>query len=211
MRVHNNIHNMAALEGAELVEEYEEEEKIPVKKDMPAQPKPADKPAEGEAPPEGDAAEKQAEPPKQPEIEYEIKKKNKKTHKNLKVKPQTHALPNEVLQQFTDLENQFNHEDTVILELKAVKNELESFSYEMRQGLDQHGNLKPFIDAGILPGFLEKINHTVDWLYGEGKDAAKSVYEQKLSELQQVGHPVKQRFKFHHDAPHYLELFQQYS
>jgi len=39
LRVSNNIHQIPCLEGVEIVEEWEEEEKIPVKKDTTAPPK----------------------------------------------------------------------------------------------------------------------------------------------------------------------------
>jgi heat shock protein 4 len=44
LRVSNNIHQIPCLESAELQEEWVEEEKIPVKKDVPAPPKPAEAP-----------------------------------------------------------------------------------------------------------------------------------------------------------------------
>ncbi len=48
LRVSNNIHQIPGLESSELQEEWTEEEKIPVKKDVPAPPKPAEVPkAEG--------------------------------------------------------------------------------------------------------------------------------------------------------------------
>lgn len=51
LRVSNNIHQIPQLESADLQEEWTEEEKIPVKKDVPAPPKPAEgaQPAEGTA------------------------------------------------------------------------------------------------------------------------------------------------------------------
>ena len=41
MRLSNNIHNICELEGAQLVQEWKEEQKIPVKKSKPAPPKPS--------------------------------------------------------------------------------------------------------------------------------------------------------------------------
>lgn len=51
----NNIHQIPGLESAELQEEWTEEEKIPVKKDTPAQAKPeaaptGDQPVAGDVP-----------------------------------------------------------------------------------------------------------------------------------------------------------------
>jgi len=67
LRVSNNIHQIPCLESAELQEEWVEEEKIPVKKDVPAPPKPAEAPktdqqpaADGQQPP-ADAEMKQEE------------------------------------------------------------------------------------------------------------------------------------------------------
>lgn len=48
LRVSNNIHQIPCLESSDLQEEWQEEEKIPIKKDIPTPPKPAEvpKPAE---------------------------------------------------------------------------------------------------------------------------------------------------------------------
>ena len=56
----------------------------------------------------------------------------------------------------------------MILELKKVKNELESYSYEMRNNIDSYGPLEKYVDDETRKTFLQKINETVDWLYGEG-------------------------------------------
>jgi len=81
LRVSNNIHQIPQLENVEFIEEWVEEEKIPVKKDVPApaKTKSEEKPAEGDKP-----AEDQKQPEPQPPVEevkqeYEIRKKNKKT------------------------------------------------------------------------------------------------------------------------------------
>jgi len=50
MRLSNNIHNVCGLEGAQLVQEWKEEEKIPVKKAAPPPPpKPKEEPKKDEA------------------------------------------------------------------------------------------------------------------------------------------------------------------
>jgi hypothetical protein len=95
MRVSNNIHNVACLDEVEFIQEWTEEEKIPIKASpvptVPTPPKAEEKPADGEAPKEGEGAGEGApaeekkeeaptvpEPPKQPEQQYEIKKRSKK-------------------------------------------------------------------------------------------------------------------------------------
>jgi len=37
-------------------------------------------------------------------------------------------------------------EDHTILEVKAFRNELESFSYDMRTNLEPYGNLEKYVD-----------------------------------------------------------------
>lgn len=44
LRVSNNIHQIPCLESSDMQEEWVEDEKIPVKKDIPAPPKPAEVP-----------------------------------------------------------------------------------------------------------------------------------------------------------------------
>mgnify|MGYP006109642299 FL=1 len=74
MRVSNNIHNVACLDEVEFIQEWTEEEKIPIKASpVPTPPKAEEaKPAEGaEVPKEGEEKKEEAptvaEPPKQPE------------------------------------------------------------------------------------------------------------------------------------------------
>jgi hypothetical protein len=82
-------------------------------------------------------------------------------------------------------------EDENILEFKAVKNELESFVYEMRNNISEYGSLERYIDPSIKNDYLQKLNLAVDWIYGEGQSAAKDVYKSKLEEFKKVGVPVK--------------------
>ena len=56
----------------------------------------------------------------------------------------------------------------MILEHKARKNELESFVYDMRSNVQEYGNLEKYIDPKIKDKYLADINHTVEWLYGDG-------------------------------------------
>ena len=48
----------------------------------------------------------------------------------------SHAIPPDVKKQFRDLESQLMIEDRKILDLKEAKYNLESFTYEMKNGVD---------------------------------------------------------------------------
>lgn len=55
--------------------------------------------------------------------------------------------------QFRELEDQLMSEDRKILDLKEAKYVLESFCYEMKNGVDEYGNLEHFIDPSIKAAF----------------------------------------------------------
>ena len=144
LRVGNNIHNIFGLESAEMIEEFEEEEKIPVKASPPS-PAPAaakpdtpksDAPAEGAEAADKPAEEQQSAPPapapEAPKQEYEIKKRNKKVSTYLKWSFESHAMPAAMVKTFVELENKHMEEDTKIIDHKHAKNDLEAYCYEMR-------------------------------------------------------------------------------
>ena len=127
MRVSNNIHNVACLDEVEFIQEWTEEEKIPIKASpVPTVPvPPKDEKKEGaseEKPKEGEEAKAEAptvpEPPKQPEQQYEIKKRTKKNFGKLKFTTQSFALAPNTRTMFANLENQFWDGDFDILEMK---------------------------------------------------------------------------------------------
>lgn len=96
MRVSNNIHNVACLDEVEFIQEWTEQEKIPVK----ASPVTVPPPKKEEEKKEGDqpAAEGEAKPeePKpevvQPEQQFEIKERKKKTSSQIKFSTSNFAL-----------------------------------------------------------------------------------------------------------------------
>ncbi len=69
---------------------------------------------------------------------------------------------------FTNLEKQWFNEDKDILDFKAIKNELESFTYDIKNNIDSYGPLEKFVDENTRTNFLKRLNETVEWIYGEG-------------------------------------------
>lgn len=72
------------------------------------------------------------------------------------------------------------HGDLAILELKLSKNNLESYVYDNRNALGEYGNMKDYVDENTKKTFVEQCNAMEQWLYGEGQDASREVYEEKL-------------------------------
>ena len=92
--------------------------------------------------------------------------------------------------------------------MKAIKNELESFSYDMRNSIEQYGPLERYIDDQTRSTFLEEINQTVKWIYEEGQNASKEVYQQKLDHFKKIGLPIKERHRFYSEIEIYQTQFQ---
>jgi hypothetical protein len=166
MRVSNNIHNVASLDEVEFVQEWTEEEKIPVKASpvTPTPPPKADttkkdekKKADGEkgeetAPPLEEA---KTEPVAQPEITYETKIRQKKNFSKIKFSTQSFALSPAVRSQMLDAENALTGGDVDILTWKELRNNLEAYSYEMRSNLDSYGSLEKYLAEPERKAFIE--------------------------------------------------------
>jgi len=90
LKVSNNIHQIPCLTSAELQETWTEEEKIPVKKDVPP---PKQEGAQPDTAQKSDQPEEQKQPEAAPQQEYEIKKKEKTRTSNLQVDSSSHSLP----------------------------------------------------------------------------------------------------------------------
>eukprot|EP00741_Cyanophora_paradoxa_P025458 tig00000382_g24576.t1 len=82
-------------------------------------------------------------------------------------------------------------DDRVVLETAERKNALESYVYDMRTKLGEQ--LAEFSVQAEREGLLARLQETEDWIYGEGDEATKGVYTQKLDELKKSGDPIELR------------------
>lgn len=139
-----------------------------------------------------------------------MRKKNKKSTHSLHTDSSSHAIPPAVKQQFITAEAGWFNEDESILEFKAVKNELESFVYDMRNNIQEYGNLEKYIDPSVKGEYLNQLNQAVDWIYGDGQSASKDTYKEKLAQFKKVGLPVKARAAFYEDFPIVVDQLQTY-
>ena len=226
MRLSNNIHNICELEGAQLVQEWKEEQKIPVKKSAPPpvpkkeeEAKKEEKPAEGGAdqpaadkPADEKMEDKPAEPEKkpeekQPEQEYEIKIRERKSYWDIKYSTSSFALTPSIKRTFSDLENQMFQKDMDILQLKAIKNDLEAYCYRMKDICGSYGSHEKYIDPATKDQFLSETSQCVDWIYGEGENASYQEYENRLNKYKQVGEPVLGRQWYYSEIEQYFGQF----
>jgi hypothetical protein len=192
----NNIHQIPCLESAELIESWNEEEKIPVKKSVPVK---EEEKKEGE---EGKEAPKA-------EQEFEIKQRVKTATYPLKFDTQVHSMAPAVRQQFCQLEKDLTMSDRKFLDLKEAKNDLESYSYEFRNNLGEYGNYEKHALKEVREPFIAQINEVVDWLYGAGETATLEEYTTRLNTFKQIGGPIKKRYVFYSMIEESIKIYDQ--
>ena len=106
--------------------------------------------------------------------------RNKKNFSKLKFQSSSYALAPNVRRDFKDIEDSLRDADFVILEKKALKNDLEAYSYDMRNNLDSYGKLEKYLEEGQKTTFMAEINQVIEWLYTDGEDATTDEYRTRL-------------------------------
>ncbi|CAJ1073688.1 heat shock 70 kDa protein 4L isoform X1 [Xyrichtys novacula] len=108
-------------------------------------------------------------------------------------------LESDVLNSFVEYERQMIIQDKLVKELNDAKNAVEEYVYDLRDKLS--GMYEKYIteeDSNRLTLMLED---TENWLYEEGEDQPKQVYEEKLEALKRFGQPIQDRHREHEDRP----------
>lgn len=83
--------------------------------------------------------------------------------------------------------------DRIVKETSHMRNELESYVYDMRDKIISESQLAPFATSEEKSAFSDLLEKTENWLYEEGFDATKTVYGEKLNALQKHGNPIQMR------------------
>lgn len=167
VNVKQDIHGIVHLSSAQMVEEIEEDG--------------------GE-----ESAEVEAKEGAEEQKKEEKKKKIKKT--NLEF-TQTRPLDwskDEINKAF-EAEVAMANIDRVVKETSDMRNELESYIYDMRDKITSSSHLSDYATDAEKAAFTTKQEAIENWLYEDGFDATKSVYSEKLAELKEIGGPIENR------------------
>merc|ERR1712176_253493 len=170
VNVKQDIHGIIHLSSAQMVEEIEEEESTEAET----------KNEEGEQK-EGKGEEKK-----------EKKKKIKKTNLDFttsRVLDWTQAEINN----HNEKEVAMVNVDRIVKETSDMRNELESYIYDMRDKVSMDSQLGKYGTDAEKSAFTSKLEAMENWLYEDGFDATKSVYFEKLNELKKLGGPLQMR------------------
>ncbi|KAK5609755.1 Heat shock 70 kDa protein 4L [Crenichthys baileyi] len=112
-------------------------------------------------------------------------------------------LDGDVLTNFVEYERQMICQDKLVKELNDAKNAVEEYVYDLREKLC--GMYQKYIteeDSNRLTLMLED---TENWLYEEGEDQPKHVYEEKLGALKRFGEPIQERHRESEERPRAFE------
>ncbi|KCV73047.1 hypothetical protein, variant [Fonticula alba] len=102
------------------------------------------------------------------------------------------SLSAEQLNLLRERENEMIAEDKLVFDTLERKNSLEEFIYRMRDLLDT--TLAEYVAEADMEAYKTLLRDTEDWLYGEGENVSKSVYEARLSEVRVLGDAAQYRF-----------------
>eukprot|EP00534_Pseudo-nitzschia_fraudulenta_P003036 CAMPEP_0201124808 /NCGR_PEP_ID=MMETSP0850-20130426/17444_1 /ASSEMBLY_ACC=CAM_ASM_000622 /TAXON_ID=183588 /ORGANISM="Pseudo-nitzschia fraudulenta, Strain WWA7" /LENGTH=812 /DNA_ID=CAMNT_0047392449 /DNA_START=66 /DNA_END=2504 /DNA_ORIENTATION=- len=139
---------------------------------------------EEEAPPKEEG--KDGEPP------AETKKKVKRTNLDYTVTKPLEWTDAEI-SKFTETETSMRNKDHVVKETGRMRNDLESYIYDMRDKITMDSSLGAYATQDEKDVFVKNSEATEHWLYEDGFDANKDVLAGKLGELKKLGGPVEKR------------------
>ncbi|KAM6912637.1 heat shock 70 kDa protein 4L [Xenentodon cancila] len=112
-------------------------------------------------------------------------------------------LDSEVLTNFVEYERQMISQDKLVKELNDAKNAVEEYVYDLREKLC--GIYQKYINEEDSNRLTLMLEDTENWLYEDGEDQPKQVYEEKLEALKRLGQPIQERHREDEDRPRAFE------
>ncbi|XP_028251401.1 heat shock 70 kDa protein 4L [Parambassis ranga] len=112
-------------------------------------------------------------------------------------------LDSDVLTSFVEYERQMITQDKLVKELNDAKNAVEEYVYDLRDKLC--GIYEKYITEEDSSQLTLMLEDTENWLYEDGEDQPKQVYEEKLDALKRLGQPIQDRHREHEDRPRAFE------
>jgi heat shock protein 4 len=126
---------------------------------------------------------------------------------NLFIQEVTDGMPPAQIQALAAEEKQRLAKDTELRETAEARNAVEAYVYDTRS--DLNGSLLPFVLEADKDAFYSQLNEAEDWLYGEGAQATKQAYQEKLAQLKKVGEPIRIRRREAEDRDDAIEKLRQ--
>ena len=164
VNIKEDIHGIIHLSSSQVVEEIESEDAVTPAADVAAK--------------EGDAT---AAP-----------KKIKKTNLDFSIRRPLDWTADEIVKA-NEMEVAMQNADRIVRETADMRNELESYIYDMRDKINSDSLLGMYGTDAEKVLFNAKNEEAENWLYEDGFDAKKSAFSEKLAELKKLGGPIEKR------------------
>jgi heat shock protein 4 len=134
-----------------------------------------------------------ANPEENPDAPLTRKVKKAVKKGDLPVNSATSALDLSIINALKEKEMEMIASDKLVVDTEMAKNALEEYIYDTRSKIS--GAYSSYIDPKDKEKFTNDLNNAENWLYDEGDETTKSVYQSKLGELQVIGGPIIQRYR----------------
>ncbi|XP_059375357.1 heat shock 70 kDa protein 4L-like isoform X2 [Carassius carassius] len=115
----------------------------------------------------------------------------------------TRQLDQDVLNNFVEYEKKMIIQDKLEKERNDAKNAVEEYVYELRDKLC--GIYERYVTEDESNRLTIMLEDTENWLYEEGEDQEKEIYQEKLFELKKFGEPIEERYREHEGRPRAFE------
>jgi len=208
VKVRINLHGVFVTSSANYTEKHEIEEEVQMEVDPPKDEAnaaeagaPAAEGAEKEPSKNEDAEMKEEDSKADPKAAEDPAKKEYRTEKRKKVISKTIDLPvtsivvgamsRDKLDAAVEQEKVLVNQDTYESNRLVAKNAVEEYIYSIREKICEE--LEPYILEADREAYSRKLTETEDWLYEDGEECEKAVYEEKHKELKLVGEAAKKR------------------
>jgi heat shock protein 4 len=147
-----------------------------------------------------DAAPAAAEPVKKKKVRY--------TAIPFTVTPASGQPSSSTLADWVKLENKMAEETRLAVALANAKNAVEAYVYDARDKLS--AEWLPFVNEKDATEFNALLSESEEWLYGEGEDQPREVYEKRLLSLKSLGDPIAARLHEEENRAHALSHFERH-
>ncbi|CAM9096880.1 unnamed protein product [Chrysoparadoxa australica] len=196
VNIRHDVNGILTVQSAQMMVPIEESAATAEAPAAPAEKAPDNMDVDGEenstAPAEGEKTADGTEPPAEDKSAAPDKAQRKFRKVDLSVLTETTAWSKEQMDAAVEAEAKMAQADRILRETAEKRNELETYIYATRDSLGS--SLKPFVTEESAGAFMTQLEEAEEWLYSdEGFDTTKKVYASKLSALQGIGDPIKQR------------------
>jgi heat shock protein len=127
------------------------------------------------------------------EGDKEKKKKQVLKSIELPIESLTAGFSQVEINQYTEQEFKMIAADRQEKERADARNAFEEYVYELRGKLSSDDELAPYILDSDRSALIKHLDDMENWLYDEGEECNRQVYQDKLAELKSKGEPIQNR------------------